>query len=105
MRAIKSLFLAILFIATFIVSPAVYAKSEYHSFVDEMIDNPKLFEEDLTDEFLAEKREINQLFIQAYEQKKDKDFFYEILVKLNNLFSLEKDIYSYSVFLSREFPN
>ena len=85
-----------IFIVAFFTSPVAYAKSEYHSFVDEMVNDPRVFEEDPADEFLAEKREINQLFIQAYEQKKDKDFFYEILVKLNNLFSLEKDIYSES---------
>ena len=93
MRAIKSLFLAILFIATFIVSPAVYAKSEYHSFVDEMIDNPKLFEEDLTDEFLAEKREINQFLLNIIKLEdfaiKDSATF---LYFLNELKKCEKKI-------------
>lgn len=63
MNAIKKFFLTIFFIVVFIISPNAYAK-EYHSFVDEMVDDPRVFEEDPADEFLAEKREINRLVIE-----------------------------------------
>ena len=59
MKIIKIMALIVIFICC--MSTVSFAAPEYKSFVDEMVDDPRIFEEDRTDPFYREKREINNL--------------------------------------------
>ena len=61
-KIIKAVVLAIICICG--MSSVSFASIKYHSFVDDMVDDPRLFEEDSADEFLAEKREINRMVLE-----------------------------------------
>ena len=60
------------------------AAAEYKSFVDEMVSLPFLFEEDPADEFLAEKRKINELCAPENPEELS-DIFRELYFKIQEL--------------------
>ena len=64
MSNLKFFTLTLILIFIFSVFSITFAAVEHKSFVDEMVDNPKIFEEDRTDPFFREKREINRLVLE-----------------------------------------
>ena len=87
MSTIKILALALILI--YVVSSVSFAATEYKSFVDEMVDAPRLLEEDADDEFLAEKQELNQIALEELiSNGKIQEFAKKSLVLQNKLHEL-----------------